>query len=52
MKKMIKFLPLVALLISPLTQAKDVIIPLDDNAQILGQWSIYAETAALHKTKK
>ncbi len=49
---MIKFLPLVALLISPLTQAKDVIIPLEDNAQILGKWSIYAETAALHKTKK
>jgi hypothetical protein len=27
-------------------------IPLEDNSQILGNWEIYAETAALHKKRK
>ncbi|MCF7970536.1 MAG: hypothetical protein K9L22_05140 [Methylococcaceae bacterium] len=51
MKHIIKLLPLAALLFTASVHAEKT-IQLEDNAQIIGNWEIYAETAALHKEKK
>ncbi len=51
MKKIITFLALMTVLFSSIANAKKY-IELEDNSRILGKWSLYAETAALHKTKK
>ncbi len=51
MKKIIKLLTLALTLFTPLAYAEKT-IPLEDNSVILGEWKIYAETAALHKEKK
>ncbi len=52
MKNIIKLLAITSFLVSSSVYAKEKTIPLEDNAPILGHWSLYAETAALHKTKK
>jgi len=49
MKTFLKLLPLAALLAISNVSAKSKIILLEDNSQILGKWTVYAETAALHK---
>jgi len=51
MKHLIKLLPLATILFTSSVYAEKT-IPLEDNSQILGEWHIYAETAALHKKKK
>jgi hypothetical protein len=51
MKHIIKLLPLATLLFTASVHAEKT-IQLEDNSQILGNWEIYAETAALHKKKK
>jgi len=51
MKKTITLLALVGVLFSASANAEKT-IPLEDNSIILGKWSLYAETAALHKAKK
>ncbi len=52
MKNIIKLLAITSFLVASSAYAKDKIIPLEDNSILLGHWSLYAETAALHKTKK
>lgn len=49
MKTFLKFLPLAALLAISNVNAKSKVILLDDNSEILGKWTVFAETAALHK---
>lgn len=49
MKKFLKLLPLVAFLVISNVNAKSKVIPLEDNSKILGTWTVFAETAALHK---
>ncbi len=49
MKTFLKLLPLAALLAISNVSAKSKVILLEDNSQILGKWTVYAETAALHK---
>jgi len=49
MKKFLKLLPLAALLAISSVSAKSKVILLEDNTPILGKWTVYAETAALHK---
>jgi len=49
MTKFLKILPLAAAFAFSNVHAKDVIIPLEDNSKILGEWTVFAETAALHK---
>jgi len=49
MKTFLKLLPLAALLAITNVNAKSKVIPLEDNSKILGSWTVYAETAALHK---
>jgi len=49
MKTFLKLLPLAALLAITNVNAKSKVILLEDNSQILGKWTVYAETAALHK---
>ncbi len=51
MKPIIKLLPLAALLFTASVHAEKT-IQLEDNSKILGNWDLYAETAALHKEKK
>ncbi|BCG64369.1 MAG: hypothetical protein methR_P2142 [Methyloprofundus sp.] len=51
MKKIITLLALATMLFTSTANAKKY-IELEDNSQILGKWKLYAETAALHKTKK
>jgi hypothetical protein len=51
MKKIITLLALMTLLFTSAANAKKY-IELEDNSRILGKWKLYAETAALHKTKK
>jgi len=49
MNKFLKILPLAAAFAFSTANAKDIIIPLEDNSKILGEWTVFAETAALHK---
>jgi hypothetical protein len=49
MKKFLKLLPLALLLAITNVSAKSKVILLDDNSEILGKWTVFAETAALHK---
>jgi len=49
MKTFLKLLPLAALLAISTVSAKSKVILLEDNSQILGKWTVYSETAALHK---
>lgn len=49
MKKILKLLPLALLLAISTVSAKSKVILLDDNSEILGKWTVFAETAALHK---
>ena len=51
MKKIIKLLTLASVLFA-LSAYAETTIPLEDNSLILGEWKLYAETAALHKEKK
>ncbi|MCK5898488.1 MAG: hypothetical protein KAG06_05400 [Methylococcales bacterium] len=52
MKKTSTLLPMLALVVSSsfVQAAQDV--KLEDNSSILGKWSLYAESPALHKEKK
>ena len=53
MKKTIKLLLITAMAsVAFSATAKDTIIKLEDNSRILGKWQLYAETAALHKSRK
>ncbi len=47
-----KFLTFVTLLFAATAYAAEKTIHLEDNSAILGEWKLYAETAALHKEKK
>jgi hypothetical protein len=49
MKKLLNLLPLVLLLFASNVGAKSKVILLEDNSDILGKWTVFAETAALHK---
>jgi hypothetical protein len=49
MKTFLKLLPLALLLATFNVSAKSKVILLDDNTEILGKWTVFAETAALHK---
>jgi len=49
MKKYLKLLPLALLLATSAVSAKSKVILLEDNSEILGKWTVFAETAALHK---
>lgn len=49
--KKITLLAVVSMLFS-ITAHAEKTIKLEDNSAILGKWSLYAETAALHKGKK
>ncbi len=49
MKKFLKLLPLLAFLAISNVNAKSKVILLEDNSDILGPWTVFAETAALHK---
>ena len=51
MKKIITLLALITMLFTSVANARKY-IELEDNSLILGKWNLYAETAALHKTKK
>ena len=63
MKKILKFLPLVAMVVSfsanseylkyeDEEEAIEKTIKLEDNSKILGHWSLYAEVSELHKPLK